>query len=691
MADTEVLALNKPSMKQADNEGNVIEANVTTPPAPTGGEVLGTQQTQGVINIQSPSNKGGEGTDTTTLPLGENYYAQTAPLTASWETNAQRQAGIKFKQDALAGKQTMIKSAGELQAEGQAGQTELALGEYKRAQSAEKAGWTGGYMLDQKRQGDYLRASIQAQMYGAQELQKYGMDTQLEAARLAYDMGKDQLAYQMYQEAQQLALTEAGMFGYYVSPEIKDMMNQLAAAENALIDNPDDERATTVKNTIENWFSQEGIDPQDLSTFGKLTMEREQYNQAKLDAMLASVGDDPSVFLARNTNGTYATDPATGQYVKLNFEDITKDDLFSFLGKDNEAEYKFADTAFKSYAKYLGQSTINSYFTSLEEGETPTSEGFEEFLNGEGNDRIAAYIEGLGLEKGSAEYKQIEALLKDNFNPTLTRDGVSISYTLGERTTPTQVESPGSPEVPVVDQENPEDIFVDNVNPYNNTAFDAEKWREKFNSYAKALDIDPNTYSINDYAQRYSEQYVIAKQMLANPDPKETPYSDWARNLHLTHNGFVTDKSYNEYLRSLVNNQLKNLVGKDLDFNEESLGQMTSTGYGLRIDKSKLTTADITKLESLGFTEGKVNVAGTQRDKSVFYINFPYPSEQQANGSVNIKQPQDLVKGYSAGSGWNDRYRIGSGSSALEFLLFSLYKIKGPTNLTNTTQGEGRF
>jgi hypothetical protein len=366
----------------------------------------------------------------TDIPLGStsNYYGETAPLVSSWESQADKQAGIQFQKDVLTAKQTMVRNRQQMDLEGSQAQTQLALGDYMRSQSAEKAGWTGGYMLDQKRQGDYLRASIQAQMYGAQELQRYGMETQLEAARLAFDLGKEQLAYQLYQQEYQKSITEAQMFGYYISPEIKDMFNQLRTANSILSDanatDVEKERANNLVTQINAWFGEQNLDPNDIRRFSEITMEREQWNQAKLDAVLASINDDPSIFLSRNDDGTYATDPATGQYVKLNFEDITSEDLLEFLSKDDQATNKFADQTMRSYAKYLAQLTLNNYFSTLVDDEVPTAEGLNEYLETQGSDRLKTYLNSLSPEAR----EEVEALLEDNFNPSLTRNGVTISY-----------------------------------------------------------------------------------------------------------------------------------------------------------------------------------------------------------------------------------------------------------------------
>ena len=334
---------------------------------------------------------------------GPNYYETQAPLVSTWESNAEKQAGAQFQKDVLAAKQSLVQNRQQMQQQGEQAQTQLALGDYMRSQSAEKAGWTGGYMLDQKRQGDYLRASIQAQMYGAQELQRYGMETQLEAARLAFDLGKEQLAYQLYQQEQQKAITEAQMFGYYVSPEIKDLINQLRTAQSVLVDDTastnEKTRAQSVIDQIDTWFGEEGVDPNDVTTFSEITMEREQWNQAKLDAILATINDDPSMFLQRNATGGYSIDPATGQYIKLDFDNLNSDDLITYLNSDNDNPNPYADNGFKSYLRYLGQETLFNYFATLNEDQQPSQDGFAAYLLTEGNNKVGSYLASIGLSE----------------------------------------------------------------------------------------------------------------------------------------------------------------------------------------------------------------------------------------------------------------------------------------------------
>jgi hypothetical protein len=624
-----------------------------------------------------------------------SYYADTAPLTSSWENKAEQQSGIKFQQDVLAGKQTMLRSAQEAQAKGQEMQTQLALGEYMRGQSAEKAGWTGGYMLDQKRQGDYLKASIQAQMYGAQELQRYGMDTQLEAARLAYDLGKEQLAYQLYQQEYQKSITEAQMFGYYVSPENRDLLNQLRASQAVLSDvNATEEekaRATVVKNQIDTWFGEQNLNPNDITKFAEITMEREQWNQAKLDAVLATINDDPSIFIARNPDGSYATDPATGQYLKLNFDDISSSDLATFLSRDDGDDIsstdlgtflsrddqstgnKFADATFRSYAKYLAQSTINDYFSSLGEGVAPTAEGFKTFLSGPGADKLQAF-----RDKNSSLKTTIDDILADNFSPSLSRNGVTITYGRDGVTTPEAPgETPTTPTAPTVDPANPQSVFTSNKNPYDNTVIDYNQWVTRFNNFAEATNLNTTSFNVDKYAEEYAKFYNVGKSILNNEKiPLGESFENWAAKVHQSHALFAGNKNYTEFVNDQIKKQFKTLLGSDYNIKSEPVGVMSrSLGHQFRIEQKNLSSADIEKFKRLGFVE-VANTTGMQRTITSYdlVLKFDFSGESS--------------KQYKAGSGWNDKYGT---KDPITTALYRLLTMNNRTDLTNTTEGEARW
>ena len=678
----DVLAKSKPSMKEpVQPESDIAPVLGSQPetesrPPITEAPIIENEPATPVVQTEESGDSGIVDTMGGGGAAGrDNYYATQAPLVSSWESNAERMAEGQFKVDVNKAKQTLLRSRQQMQDEGMKGQTELALGEYERGQSAEKAGWTGGYMLDQKRQGDYLKASIQAQMYGAQELQKYGMDTQLEAARLSYDLGKENLAYKLYQDAQQMAITEAQMFGYYVSPEIRDLLNQRTAAQTVLSDTNSTEaerqRAQQILTQVDTWFGEQNLDPNDITTFGRITMEREAQNQAKLDAVLASIGDDPSVFLARNADGSYMTDPATQQYVKLNFADISKEDLYNFLNKDDNSELKFADSAFKSYARFLGQSSIAAYMATLGEDEEPTQAGFATFIAQEGNDKLAAYFESLGLTTEEAQ-----AIIGETFTASLTSDGKTISYgyngTTGDGTTTNTTTSPTTtvPEV-VIDEDDPDSVYSDYEIPYNNSVITKDDFIERYTKYARHTN-DGGSLELPTSAAEYADQFKIfydnamKNHSFSNQIPENISYTNWAKNLHNSHNMFIGG-SYDGHLEERIGNYFKDKAGFDLGkitFEDTPYGPNAST---LKIDAFNLTNPQKEKLKALGFESRITN------GKETFFIGFKKPDTLEP------------LEGSGTRTDWNNTY--GGTNNSRQDKEYWLYTLL----LQDTTQGEGRF
>ena len=141
----------------------------------------------------------------------------------SWDVKGTEKAQTQFEMDvntakgnALAQRQTIEQNAVNYQEQAD-------MMKYSANQSAQSAGWTGGYVLDQNRQMEYLKSSIQSQLYGAMELQKYGYDTSLAAARLSYDLNQQQFAHQYYMDAVTVAAQEAQYSGAYIAPEVKEL------------------------------------------------------------------------------------------------------------------------------------------------------------------------------------------------------------------------------------------------------------------------------------------------------------------------------------------------------------------------------------------------------------------------------------------------------------------------------------
>lgn len=252
----------------------------------------------------------------------------------SWDTKAEERANLQYQSDVLNTKQQFLTNKQEIETQGQQAQQEFVMKKYSQNQSNEKAGWTGGYILDTERQMNYLKQTIQAQMYGQMELQKYGYDTSLAAARLAYDTNKYDLALEYYNTALQKAVTEAEITGYYLSPDVKDMLDQYALASKQLEEGIDPERAQKVMDSVNTWFESNGISKQGVATIAYRQWVQEsiwaiEKKYENLDTTTYKINTDSFVKLDDNGNPIYLE--GMTDFDKINFETSSEEDLYKYL------------------------------------------------------------------------------------------------------------------------------------------------------------------------------------------------------------------------------------------------------------------------------------------------------------------------------------------------------------------------
>lgn len=247
----------------------------------------------------------------------------------SWENKSKELAENAYQQKTLEEKQNMLTQRQEMEKNAQQYQTQADMQKYSDNQTAEKVGWTGGYVLDQERQREYMKQSIQAQLYGAMELQKYGYDTAMAAARLSYDANLLTYAQEYYNQAVQNSLNEAQITGVYFSAEVKDMLSQYTIADSKLADSTLTEeekaRAQKVKDTIDNWFSENNISKAGIKTLEAWNAEQSlelqwtqelwtQYNAA-MESAKSLLEENTDAFIMLDDNGNPIYD---GNKVKTN-------------------------------------------------------------------------------------------------------------------------------------------------------------------------------------------------------------------------------------------------------------------------------------------------------------------------------------------------------------------------------------
>jgi len=223
----------------------------------------------------------------TTLESGKNTGSGVEAALESdgykWDRDAKKMAENTYQQKVLEEKQGMLTQRQELEKNAQQYQTQADMQKYSDNQTADKVGWTGGYVLDQERQREYMKQSIQAQLYGAMELQKYGYDTAMAAARLSYDANLLNYSQEYYNQAVQNAIAEGNLLGTYFSAEVKEMLQQYTIAGEKLQDSslPDNEkkRAQKIVNSINGWFGENNISPAGIKTAAQWSAELTAENQ----------------------------------------------------------------------------------------------------------------------------------------------------------------------------------------------------------------------------------------------------------------------------------------------------------------------------------------------------------------------------------------------------------------------------
>ncbi len=330
----------------ADENGNLVPEY--TDPNNTAQSSVIEPQYQDSNDPSKYATKPNTTTDTTKSNTGSGLEAALG-TDYSWNTKAEERAELDYESQVLQTKKDYLTNRQELESQGQQMQEQVAMQKYSQNQSNEKAGWTGGYVLDTERQMAYLKQTIQSQMYGQMELQKYGYDTSLAAARLAYDTNKYDLALEYYNTALQRAVTEADITGYYVAPEVTEMLNEYSIASSILnaesgYSTDEKERAKLVLSSVYEWFEANGISKQGVITMSKYESERD-WNQSLLDSFeyidetTHQITGDKFIQYGTDGKPVYSEDGATVQ--TINFKTMTNEEIVKYINQNDICKEQF--------------------------------------------------------------------------------------------------------------------------------------------------------------------------------------------------------------------------------------------------------------------------------------------------------------------------------------------------------------
>jgi hypothetical protein len=416
------------------NAQNTMVGALTQNPDGTIKEDFAAKDDNGILDTSKYSTAPNTSTDTSKSNTGSGLDTATDLFDYKWNTQAEDRAQYDYKDAVLKSKANYLTNRNTIEQQGVTYQNELDMQKYSQNQSNEKAGWTGGYVLDTERQMAFLKQTIQSQMYGQMELQRYGYDTSLAAARLAYDTNKYDLAMQYYQKAIENSLGEAQLTGYYVSPEVKEHLNQYAIASKNLNDGTGTERDEQIVDAVYKWFESNGISKQ-----GVITMAREDYiNTLKMTAQtLANFQKDSSLlkididsFGEVDAEGNLQYSDGYGTVKTVNFNQMETDKILEYAGRGELAKQQVM-----GYFDGLIEKDLNSYLDSVKTGTGDdikyniTKEGLEKYIK----ENCGAYINKLIQDESG--------ILKD-YTKTVEKNGVKVQINSSDTGAEIKIEAP---------------------------------------------------------------------------------------------------------------------------------------------------------------------------------------------------------------------------------------------------------
>ncbi len=143
---------------------------------------------------------------------------------------------------------------------------------YGSNQTADKMGWDGGGQVsNEERKTSFLKAATAANMFTKDEMQRYGVESQLSVARMYAEADMKAYALELYQDELNKAIREAELTGYYIAPEASEIMKQEKVAQD-ILNNPnatqaEKDRANKVMSAAYAYydklgFEKEKVDPE---------------------------------------------------------------------------------------------------------------------------------------------------------------------------------------------------------------------------------------------------------------------------------------------------------------------------------------------------------------------------------------------------------------------------------------------
>ena len=200
--------------------------------------------------------------DTMTM---DDRFKMTDNADYSWNKLAQERAQSVYNQEATQVLSDYAKSMQAINEAANQAMDQFFSAMYGSNQTADKMGWDGGgQATSEERKTAFLKAATAANMYSKDEMQRYGVESQLSVARMYAEADMKAYALELYQNELDKAVREAELTGFYIAPEASEIMKQEDVAQN-ILKNPnatkaDKDRANKVKSAAYAYYDKLGFE-----------------------------------------------------------------------------------------------------------------------------------------------------------------------------------------------------------------------------------------------------------------------------------------------------------------------------------------------------------------------------------------------------------------------------------------------
>ena len=221
--------------------------------------------------------------------------------------------------------------------------------------------WVAGAINDNNTQMSFLQTLINEEMYDEMDLQKYYYDTNLATARAyAAQKGKE-TAYGFYRAAQERALAEGELTGWYMPAEGRYLLGQYTVAQNTL-ENPDAtpeeiSKANRVAKVAESWFSANQITTRGIKCLAMMNYEE----NVRHNTVMGELQKQANAIAAQGAAASAAANDLQLRELKFQLEEyelqsghnITKE-----IGLDNDSTLGHKASDYREFSNLRGYDSV---------------------------------------------------------------------------------------------------------------------------------------------------------------------------------------------------------------------------------------------------------------------------------------------------------------------------------------------